>query len=120
MMKKTHLMAGLALSFMFNLDPVMVVAGALMPDLDYIIWHRKLLHNVFVLIGAFLYNFAFGIGWLSHLLLDGLTMYGVAWFWPIYRRRIRLAKFKTGGIVDSILFIVFLVLWIIFDVKQFM
>lgn len=119
MMKKTHVAAGLAIAYAFNLDPVLVVAGAIMPDIDYAFMHRKLLHNIFVMILAFLYNIAFGIGWLSHIVLDALTVYGVAWLWPLCPYRRRYAKFKTGGLFDHILFFAFLMIWIVLDVMRF-
>ncbi|MDI6740730.1 MAG: metal-dependent hydrolase [Candidatus Edwardsbacteria bacterium] len=50
---------------------------------------------------------AFGLGYLSHLLTDGLTMGGVPLFWPA-RGRVRLFPFiriRTGGLLDQALFV---------------
>lgn len=50
---------------------------------------------------------AFGLGYLSHLITDGLTMGGVPLFWPA-RGRIRLLPFihiRTGGLLDHALFV---------------
>ncbi len=50
---------------------------------------------------------AFGLGYLSHLVTDGLTMGGVPLFWP-GRGRVRLSPFiriRTGGLVDQALFV---------------
>jgi len=119
MRKKTHVVAGLFLAYLFKFDPVLVVAGAIMPDIDYIYQHRKLLHNLFLLACAFLYNIQFGVGYLSHILLDMLTVYGVALLWPISSKRFRFARFSTGGFFDTVLFVIFLLGWVLIDINGF-
>ena len=50
---------------------------------------------------------AFGLGYLSHLLTDGLTLGGVPLFWPGHGR-VRLSPFiriRTGGLLDQALFV---------------
>jgi len=48
---------------------------------------------------------AFGAGYLSHLLADGLTVAGVPLFGPVSRRPVhllpRLLRFRTGGMVEQ-------------------
>lgn len=119
MMKKTHVAAGLATAYALNMDPVLVVAGAILPDADCVLLHRKLLHNVFVLLLAFAYNTALGAGLLTHLLLDMLTVSGVAVAWPFSNSRFRMARFKTGGLFDILLFILFVVSWVVLDAAKF-
>lgn len=119
-MKKTHAAVGLATAYAFGLDPVMVVAGAVLPDLDCVFQHRKLLHNVFVLVAAFAYNFAFGVGWFTHLLLDALTVAGVAVLWPASGYRLRLGGFRTGGLFDHVLFVGGLASWAFLNASTFL
>lgn len=76
--------------------------------------HRKTLHNVFVLAltsiaagfvggfllgpqGALVAGLAWMAGMLSHLLLDSLTVYGVAWLYPLKRETfgLRIARFNS-------------------------
>ena len=50
----------------------------------------------------------FVVGYLSHLLLDGLTVDGVPWFLPLSARRSSLMPFvelrvRTGGLVEQFL-----------------
>ena len=45
------------------------------------------------------------IGYLGHLLLDILNKKGIALFWPFFRVK---GYFKTGGLLDFILFLVFM------------
>ena len=73
------------------------VSSSLIPDLDLKHGHRKALHNVFIpMLLAFIFYWLlpyldvnrvfvvpFLIGWLSHLLLDTLTIKGVYLFYPI-------------------------------------
>lgn len=96
----THATVGLLVAKALGLNPWYVLAGALIPDLDYVAGHRELLHNVFV-VGLLLWmNPAVGIGAVTHILLDMVTKHGVALFWPISRKTYGLKLFKTGGIVD--------------------
>lgn len=88
---------------------VFIVVGSLIPDLDLFFpqYHRKMLHNLFALIGMtvllfllssnFLFAQFFAIGCLGHLILDSLTEKGVWWlgFWG----RIH-GSLRTGGFLD--------------------
>jgi len=107
MQKLTHVAFGLFLARYFGLDPWLVFAGALLPDLDYAFEHRKLLHNIFFAALVFLLSFPVWVGVVSHLLLDLLTRAGVALLWPLSSRRFGLRLFRTGGLFDWMLFFVF-------------
>lgn len=52
---------------------------------------------------------AFGIGYLSHLLADALTVQGVPLLWPIIGRRISFLPhaiaIRTGGVVEQVVVI---------------
>jgi inner membrane protein len=52
---------------------------------------------------------AFGIGYLSHLIADALTVQGVPLLWPIFRRRISFLPsaiaIRTGGVVETLVVI---------------
>lgn len=93
------------------------VVAAGVPDLDLRRGHRVLLHNLCfaaasgAVIGLLLFSpyspvpaplaAALLAGWeaglLSHLLLDALTVSGVALFYPCSRRRIRLARLRSSS-----------------------
>lgn len=92
--------------------------------LKLIAGHRGIMHSVFIpLIGAALlfaitrataYPLAFTAGYLLHLLLDSLTPAGIYPLSKIIPLRLR-GPFKTGGIVDSCLFIgSFLIIGVVF------
>ncbi len=79
--------------------------------------HRGLLHSLLALViivgGMSLFSvpstltLAVGLGYASHLLLDGLTPSGVPLFWPA-PGRVRLSpwiRLTTGGWLDQLLFV---------------
>ena len=91
------------------------VAGALAPDYDLRRGHRVLGHNVFALtvfaLAAYAATRLLGApgglaiaaaagaaaGYASHLLLDALTVRGVALLYPLTRRRYRLAGLRSSS-----------------------
>ena len=100
MMKKTHLLFGIAfflvcnLYFNFPLEfSIFALVGAMLPDLDLKWKHRKVLHNLWVLgviiLTMFYFEISeiaiviFSLGFISHLLADSLTKMGISWLWPI-------------------------------------
>ena len=99
-------MSGVVAALLLHANPVLLVSGSIFPDIDYAIrsLHRKLFHNVFIIIALWFAQPIVGIGALIHVLLDMLTVSGVALFWPISDRKFRLASFRTGGLFDNILF----------------
>ena len=108
-MKLTHVSASLFLASL-GFDPLMSLLGGLLPDVDTVCCHRKLLHNVWVPLLLFLWSgsLALFVSYLFHLLLDSLTPSGVNWFWPLKVKRVR-GWVRTGGPVDYLLALFFLV-----------
>lgn len=112
MMKRTHLAVGIALTIPVILKtdlPVLsgiAIIGATAPDWDFYIGikHRTLTHSLLALIITTLIIFTlnegmgiiWGICYLSHLLLDSLTVMGVPFLYPFIKKRQGLRKFYTG------------------------
>ena len=121
MQGSTHFFAGTLIGVALSTNPFIILTScfaALLPDIDertsylgrkvqllgFLSRHRGWTHTL--LFGAFgtlvfwlfgdSYALAFGLGFLSHLLLDGLTPQGVRLF-PFIRLR---GPFRTGGIVE--------------------
>lgn len=44
-----------------------------------------------------MFTISFTIGIISHILLDIITVAGVVLFYPLYKKRIRIALFKSNG-----------------------
>lgn len=67
-------------------------------------------------------NFAvwFFVGYLSHLFLDMLTPMGVPFFYPLYKRRVHLAKIPTNSLIEHLIFIGLWVVIILFERQFFM
>lgn len=113
---------GVSTAHVLGADPLLslglAVFGASIPDLD-LHWaprhytprpgsccklneHRGPSHSLSLAIMA---GFALGagtawwiglmftVGWLSHILVDGVSYLGVPYFWPIYSKRIRLLPY---------------------------
>lgn len=100
--KVTHAVGGYVASLLTSTDPLVAVAGALLPDLDFYLgtFHRRLLHNVwFVFLAWYAGSVALAVGVASHLVLDSLTPRGVNWFWPLPFPRIR-GPVSTGSFLD--------------------
>lgn len=85
--------------------------------LNALFGHRGFLHSLLaliLLIAAFALArppieliAAFGLGYISHLFLDGINPSGVPLFYP-FKRRIRFVPFvriRTGGLIDQLLFL---------------
>lgn len=110
----------------------MVVFGSLFPDIDHpkaklgskvkiIGWlfeHRGFFHSVFALflfsllvfflLKQKIYFWAFGIGFLSHMVLDAFNRKGIMPFHPISRIKIK-GFLKTNGFAENILFVIFVI-----------
>jgi len=52
-------------------------------------------------LGVSIYATAAGLGYVSHLVLDGLTVQGIPLLWPS-GRRFRLLGLTTGGIGELV------------------
>ncbi len=113
-----------------HIIPIVVfsVIGSRFPDLDLRYKHRVLLHNI---IAAFTFSFilylalsiilsrveyalsdlvkisttSFFLGYSSHLILDALTIKGIAILYPVSHRRYRLTDFKSTSRVLNTLII---------------
>ena len=115
MERRTHVIFGIFLFVLLwgalKLDlplSALAAAGAMFPDLDYKktpdARHRKVAHNVWVLIAISAAIFlltsslefaaAFALGFLSHILADSLTPLGV---YPLYPFRKQRAWFLVRG-----------------------
>ena len=137
MMGSTHLAAGIILSAALTSNPVGILAGgvaSLLPDIDEpgsmlsrripvipslisVLGHRTITHS---LLGLFLFSIpiflflkeyvlVFMFAYLSHLVLDTLTPMGVPWLWPVITKRFSLPVMRTGGIVEGIFVVTFLI-----------
>lgn len=115
----------------------LLLLGSLLPDLDnpysklgskirpistiirFIFGHRGIFHSVFpaLLIFAVFYGFldmklygiALGLGFILHLVMDGLTKDGINFLYPISKLKIS-GFIKTGGVFEWILFISLIIL----------
>ncbi|MBT96647.1 MAG: metal-dependent hydrolase [Candidatus Pacearchaeota archaeon] len=139
MLIRTHLTITLffillLLSFIDNKLVFIIVAllATFIPDIDtrnsklgkYLIFrpiqwfskHRGIIHSisflVFLTIVLWLFfpeaSFGFFVGFSSHLILDSLTIRGVSLFFPFSRKKFS-GIIKTGGISETIIFVIFLI-----------
>jgi len=109
---------GMTLAHSQQLDPLptLIAAGvcslaARLPDVDIRLKlkHRSMTHSLIALALVLLVCWYVapvsviyvGGGYISHLLADALTPYGVPLLYPL-RWRFRLARFRTGGRVDQL------------------
>jgi len=149
MLKRTHLVVGLAVGLYFLpfvthkffFIPVILVAS-LLPDIDsgssqlgrkkifkpiqWTVSHRGIIHSYTLCIAlsfllAFFYPFLalpFFLGYSFHLLLDSFTIHGIKPFWPLKFKS--TGKIRTGGRVESGIFITFAVLSLLFFIRMFL
>ena len=116
--------------------------AALFPDIDHnesylgkrIKWlssfimrvfgHRGFFHSVFPVLILFLIfyyfgyseiGYALGLGYLSHLLIDSITLEGINFLHPFSKFRIS-GFVKTGGLLEIIIFVILLIVlgWIVY------
>jgi inner membrane protein len=98
MLGPTHLIFALALAHILRLPRIPMAIGGIIPDIDLLLqygfpfMHRGIIHTPFFLAVCvvFLYlvvdsstTFAFGAGFLSHLLLDIITPSGILLLYPL-------------------------------------
>lgn len=119
MNKLTHIVfAFLLFSVFYNVSSInigfagIVAFATIFPDFDLQPhkWHRKLLHNfwVLLLIGVIVYRFLspwymgfFAFGFIAHILADSLNPTGVWVFWPVSEWRLKLGKLIPGGPIST-------------------
>jgi inner membrane protein len=119
MQRMSHIIFALIIFGLFmgllHLSPITAVfalLGALAPDADLPLGHRKLLHNVWAL-GIMLIIFwhfgftnwsvltAFSLGFISHLIADSLTHHGIMPLWPIQKPKFN-GPITTGSIGEYV------------------
>jgi inner membrane protein len=124
------LLLSIIVSGLLGVDSVLViisaVAGSLFPDLDtpssilgrkikvlgFLADHRHFFHSISlcVILAFLIYGISenesiaigFFIGFLSHILLDALTISGVGVFSPFSERKIR-GPLRTNGVIEYII-----------------
>ncbi|MDP4012665.1 MAG: metal-dependent hydrolase [Candidatus Nanoarchaeia archaeon] len=94
--------------------------------ISWVVSHRGIFHSIFPVIGLYLIfdYFGFGfiglalaIGYFSHLLGDMFTKSGIDFLYPISRFKIS-GPITTGGILESVLFVLLVLLDVVLVVKH--
>ncbi len=128
MMKRTHISVSLLVTSPLILaNPISAVGivAATIPDID--LWfggidnHRKITHSLLALgISTGIMYVVFPTAWLvwfiaylSHLVLDSLTIKGIPFFYPFNKQYFGLKKVKCGGREDK--FIALIMVYLIFE-----
>ncbi|QGG46858.1 metal-dependent hydrolase [Heliorestis convoluta] len=78
--------------------------------MSFLVW--LLLSMIYPLTNMALYVLLLA-GYISHLVLDSLNPQGVAWLWPVTRKKFRIPMFDTGGVGESLIVIPSLVVLLI-------
>jgi len=149
MMLKTHLaltvlvalifLSRVSSKFMFL---AVIIVATILPDIDtgfstagrnvflkplqFFVRHRGFLHSfTFCIIVSFVFAYflpsislAFFLGYGFHLFLDSFTQEGIMAFWPW--RRVSKGIFRTGGRMETSLFVVLLILDLLALIAFFM
>lgn len=118
MTRKTHIAIGTLACLPFVTSPIGLIGiiGSVAPDYDIKLsmkFHRTFSHSLmFLIFTSFIIsivNAEVGLVWLvgysSHLILDSLTVSGIPLFWGIKNKRYGLKLFRTGLLVDNIIFL---------------
>lgn len=116
MMKRTHNAVAIAITIpLIIANPLSVLGliGATAPDWDFYLGmeHRGVSHSflALTLTSGFIYIFdskvalVWFISYLSHILLDSLTITGVPFLYPLVKQRCYLAKLKTRSGEDYLI-----------------
>jgi inner membrane protein len=99
-------------------------AGILSTILSYLFGHRGFLHSIWIplalLIGLWykgfpVYGFAIFGGYMTHLIVDALTLGGVKFFWLGKKTK---GIFKTGGLAEIGVFLL-LIMALLWKIKQY-
>ena len=102
-------------------------AGILSRIIEFLFGHRGIFHTVYPAVILFLifyylhYNliaFAILVGYLSHLLIDGLTVSGVNLLKPLLNLNIN-GFVKTGSILEHLIFILLVVFDVVYLIRIF-
>lgn len=142
MKRITHIFFALALTATLNLwfldqgalYTFTVIVFSIAPDLDLGRYHRKLLHNIFMLLpliiisqlistylglGGHYLSLSVTTGWFSHVFLDSLTKKGVALLYPFSGKFYGLKLFNSDSLVVNTLFITISLLVITYRMVTF-
>lgn len=125
MMKRTHLLMGLAVTIPFvnwnnaMLVPISVVVS-FAPDIEHVIGtkERGIMHSMLwlILMTTILLFINYELGFLcflsygSHLLLDSFTLKGIPLMYPITKRPFGIRLIKARGSEDMFMALMFLYL----------
>ncbi len=106
----------------------LILFGSLLPDIDhpdsklgkkvkiigFLFEHRGFFHSIFALILLVLpfmilkleyIAWPLGIGYLSHILADALTLQGIMFLHPLTRWKLS-GFIKSGGLIEKVLFLI--------------
>lgn len=114
MLKKTHMIVGVLVAAPVIKNTGLISAigliGSTIPDIDYKVGleHRTITHSLLVLIISTLIIYlihpgaaaVWGVTYLSHLVLDALTITGVPFMYPFSKKKYGLKLIKTGGAIE--------------------
>lgn len=121
MMKKTHIVVGVAATLPFiNINNILflpiAILGSFIPDWDYKLGlkHRGITHTMLALLVTSLVlslcSIKLGLLWSlnygTHLLLDSLTVTGIPILYPIRNKYYGFKLFKTRGAEDGLIFLI--------------
>lgn len=124
--------SGLWKTNMFIFYTIVAMFSSIIPDADLRYMHRKLLHNLFVpvLLAVLVYYplswlsidahylaSSLVLGWLSHVLLDVVTVKGVYLFYPIANAKVALKICKSDSLLCNTLLSVASLIVIIYNVR---
>jgi inner membrane protein len=104
----THAVFAWLLAVVFQLNPIITILAALVPDAEYILGtvHRGPLHSLLIMVplAALTYFYdrekgeAVSAGVFSHLFLDSLTKMGVPLFYPLINKYYSLYFYDTNNL----------------------
>lgn len=126
MTRRTHIAAGCAILSTADFNRGIFIflvglSGVFIPDFDirFGLKHRTITHSLLGLgiCTYILYKIGriegvyFSLAYLSHLLLDWMTVRGIPWLYPFSKKNYSLKITKTGSILDTILFVVLVMMF---------
>ncbi len=127
MLKKAHMLVGVLVAAPVIKNTGLISAigliGSTIPDIDSKIGlkHRTITHSVLALVVStiFLYlvyprvAMVWGISYLSHLILDVLTVTGAPLMYPFIKKKYGIKLDKTGGDIELFILLL-LIYWAVF------
>ncbi len=96
-----HFGIGFLFAWLTGLNPVPVIIGSVIPDLDviphlfgvgYRKTHRTITHSVFMPLFSLFFSVPVAIGVLLHLLVDAVTYPGIKLFYPFSQQEFYLIR----------------------------